>query len=100
MARTRKGQVITLKQAIMHEKFKDCAVGGEWVVLSGGKTTVAAPVAQYDAETRDTNALRLEEKQVDQYFDLTDRKGELPTGYVTTYHLAYQWNEVIRSMTQ
>lgn len=99
MARTRKGQVITLKQAIMHEKFKDCAVGGEWVVLSGGKTTVAAPVAQYDAETRDTNALRLEEKQVDQYFDLTDRKGKVPTGYLVTYNLSYQWNDAIRSLT-
>lgn len=50
MARTRKGQIITLKQAIMHELFKTCAVGGDWVVLTGGKVTIAAPLSKDDSE--------------------------------------------------
>lgn len=99
MARTRKGQVITLKQAIMHEQFKECAVGGEWVVLSGGKETVATPVLQDESE-QVMNALRVDERQIGQYFDLTDRKAQVPAQAMTTYNLSYQWNDAIRSLNQ
>ncbi len=99
MARTRKGQIITLKQAIMHELFKTCAVGGDWVVLTGGKVTIAAPLSKDDSEPTNINALRLEEREIGQHFDLTDRKGKVPTGYLVTYNLSYQWNDAIRSLT-
>lgn len=81
MARTRKGQIIKLKQAIMHELFKDCAVGGDWVVLSGGKTTIAVPVVHSDSKST-KNALRIEEREITQHFEMTNRKGEVPTLYV------------------
>lgn len=98
MARTRKGQIITLKQTIMHEQFKDCAVGEDWVVISGGKTTIALPVPKDGSKQ---GVLSLDDGQISQYFELTDRKGEVPVHQgMTTYNLSYQWNDAIRSLHQ
>lgn len=42
----RKGQIITLKTALLMDSFKGYAVGEDWIVISGGAITVAAPMVQ------------------------------------------------------
>ncbi len=53
---TRKGQIITLKTPLLLDLFKGCAVGEDWIVISGGAITVAAPVDQSHSQSH-TDAL-------------------------------------------
>lgn len=93
----RKGQIITLKTAIPMDYWKDYAVGDEWVVVAGGAIVVAAPVIQKHSGSH-TDALSIYLEKFDDYFEMTDRKGPLPTGHISRHSFTYQWNDAIRNV--
>jgi hypothetical protein len=94
---TRKGQIITLKTPLLLDLFKGCAVGEDWIVISGGAITVAAPVDQSHSQSH-TDALCMDKKDFNHYFEATDRKGAVPTGVISRHTFAYQWNDAIRTL--
>lgn len=93
----RKGQIITLKTALLMDSFKGYAVGEDWIVISGGAITVAAPMVQNHSLSH-TDALCMDEKELKYYFESTNRKGCVPTGLISRHTFAYQWNDAIRSL--